>query len=457
VAWAAGAFQNTKSFQTSASYRVGEAKILAAESGRFAGRFLFSTKTNQIPMPTSYTVHPIAACYPALPEAEYAALKEHIRLNGLQNEIVLYQEQILDGVHRDRACRELGVQALYSTPEIKDPFEYVVGQNERRRHLTQLQRIEIAEKMASLNHGGDRKTSLQNIKPFKNDLIPIDRQKAAKLNGISVTALDRFRRVRTRAIPELLTAVKAGDIPLATAGEDIASLPRERQKAALEIEKGKRHKSRSRGPEWAKSDSVPATHWETIEAKALARIDQPSLYPGDLPLPVVPGFPDKTKHIQEAILELRPLESQIATMGWRQLYGEVQLAVQRIQSYGNKFTRVGLGDYRIELAWQQWAEDAGQKVQARVSVLLARKPNGQSQLKRRPERSGYERRLWDYRKKLKRLLREIDFLNQEADEVYAETILVVTNYFEGRAALYASRAPHTHKEVEANGQLASSH
>lgn len=386
--------------------------------------------------------HPIAECYPKLSQGEFEQLKAHIAANGLQNSIVLYEGKILDGTQRARACQELGIEPAYVTPEIKDPYEYVIGQNERRRQLTAGQRAVVGERMATLKQGSNRYAQKVEVsaETSRKQTVHATLKEVANQIKVGRSSIEKVRYTKEKGIPELVTAIEAGEIAVESARQ-IAHLPKEQQVAALKgATQNKRKKTSRTNQQTPVPDTDPvSTHRETIETKALERINQPSLYPKDLPLPVVPDFPDKTRHIQEAIIELEPLESQIATMGWRQLYDDVQLCVQRIQTYGSKFTRVGLGDYRIEMPWQKWAEDVGQKVQQRVNVLLANKrSNGNSKAKRRPK-PGPEQRLHDYGKKLKRLLGEIDFLNQEAQEVYAETMLVVTTYFEQRVALYGNR------------------
>jgi len=85
---------------------------------------------------------------PPLPPAEYEALKESIRIHGLLNPIEVNPEgYILDGVHRYRACVELGIEPKYTIKRFDDPLEekrFVIESNLIRRQLTKFQRIEAA-------------------------------------------------------------------------------------------------------------------------------------------------------------------------------------------------------------------------------------------------------------------------------------------------------------------------
>ena len=65
-------------------------------------------ETNQ-----KYPVHPLARLFPPLTTEQYAALVASIMAIGLLDPIIVWQGQIIDGLHRQRACREAGVQPRY--------------------------------------------------------------------------------------------------------------------------------------------------------------------------------------------------------------------------------------------------------------------------------------------------------------------------------------------------------
>jgi ParB-like chromosome segregation protein Spo0J len=54
--------------------------------------------------------HWVAKLFPALSPGEYAALKVSIAAHGLREPIKTWRGAIVDGVHRERACRETKVQ-----------------------------------------------------------------------------------------------------------------------------------------------------------------------------------------------------------------------------------------------------------------------------------------------------------------------------------------------------------
>jgi N6-adenosine-specific RNA methylase IME4 len=54
-------------------------------------------------------VHPIAAVFPPMSDAEYETLQQDILERGLQDPILLYEGKILDGKARHRACKKLDI------------------------------------------------------------------------------------------------------------------------------------------------------------------------------------------------------------------------------------------------------------------------------------------------------------------------------------------------------------
>src|SRR5215469_5574221 len=317
----------------------------------------------------TYPIHPIAACYPALPEPEFIALRDHIKANGLQNPIVLYEEQILCGINRDHACRELGIEAKYIRAEIKDPFEYAIGDNERRRgQLTEIQRVETAEKMANLKGSNQYK----KVGPPNGGSTSISQERAAKLNGVSSSSLERFRRVKAHAVPEVLAAVKAGQVSLPRAAEQISPLPRDQQLTALEEAKTKTRRS-SNGSH-KKPVAIKATDWKinpaylAIEKQSLAEINAPSIYPVDTPLPLNAHSAHTQARIQAHIRELKTAEPKIAEMSRKELAEDVYLHVQFIQTYGMEPDGMRVTG-PIDRCWINWAKSVATKMQTRKIIL----------------------------------------------------------------------------------------
>ena len=107
--------------------------------------------------------HKLANIFPLLDGAEFDALVEDIKNNGLHEPICLFEDQILDGRNRWRACLLADVEPRYTDYSGSDPLGYVVSLNLHRRHLNETQRGVVAAKLANLDHGqrSDRVANLQ--------------------------------------------------------------------------------------------------------------------------------------------------------------------------------------------------------------------------------------------------------------------------------------------------------
>jgi hypothetical protein len=86
---------------------------------------------------------------------------------GLNQNITLYEGQIIDGRNRYAACQKVGfpIDNFITQYEGSDPIGYVISANLRRRHLNTGQRAMIAAKLATAKVGGDHSTKTLNGNP----------------------------------------------------------------------------------------------------------------------------------------------------------------------------------------------------------------------------------------------------------------------------------------------------
>ena len=91
------------------------------------------------------TYHPACLLFPQLGKAELQELADDIKANGLKNDIVRLNGQILDGRNRHLACGMAGVEPRFVEWSGQgSPTEWVISQNLFRRHLTASQRAVVA-------------------------------------------------------------------------------------------------------------------------------------------------------------------------------------------------------------------------------------------------------------------------------------------------------------------------
>lgn len=166
----------------------------------------------------TYELHPLCTLFPRVTGAEFDALVQDIRANGLRQPIVLHNDMILDGGNRYRACLEAGVQPHFEHYEGESIVAFVLSANLHRRHLSAGQQAAIvasAQDWAKAQgRGGDRKSDQSAILHF--DSV----QKRAAEAGASVRTQKMADKV-VKESPELGKKVAQGEVTLPEAMQQL--------------------------------------------------------------------------------------------------------------------------------------------------------------------------------------------------------------------------------------------
>lgn len=190
-----------------------------------------------------YPFHPYADLFPLMSDAELQELADDIDKHGLEEDVILFDGQILDGRNRALAC-DLLIERYSNneyTPEYSDltmvltqtgqALEYVVSKNLRRRHLTpsQLAMIGVEIKKAEKKRAKERRKA--TLKKGKEKPVPENfperedqgeaRDVAAKRLGISGRLIDRAETVIKKGTPELADAVRRGEVSVSKAAAQV--------------------------------------------------------------------------------------------------------------------------------------------------------------------------------------------------------------------------------------------
>jgi hypothetical protein len=177
-------------------------------------------------LPTG-AVHPVAELFPMLPDDELAELAEDIRINGLQQPIVLDEDgTLIDGRNRWAACQMVSVEPRFVTLNGADPVAYILSANVHRRHISAGQRAMIA--VVALGIDSEDFLRSKNAKEI-----------AARMAAASQARISQARTVGIYA-PELADQVRAGTLSLNEAYEEAKDLKAQREsreKAAAESAK----------------------------------------------------------------------------------------------------------------------------------------------------------------------------------------------------------------------------
>ena len=150
--------------------------------------------------------HPVAECFPPLTEQEYSDLLEDIRENGVRIPIVVTGDgQIVDGVHRHRACWEAHSKEPPISRLAPDADAWMAGikLNLARRHLDESQRSMVAHRLS--------KESVAH-RPKKSDNCPtsLTQTQAAAVMNVNEKSVRRARKVEEKGSAKLIAAVDRG-------------------------------------------------------------------------------------------------------------------------------------------------------------------------------------------------------------------------------------------------------
>jgi ParB family chromosome partitioning protein len=172
--------------------------------------------------------HPVANIFPMIEGAEYDALVADIKENGLHESIWLYEDKILDGRNRARACKDAGVEIKTREYKGKDPLGFVISLNLKRRHLNESQRAMIAARIATMSEGRPEKTTAQNCAVSQTD--------AAERMAVSRRTVQSARVVQERGTPELSRAVDSGKMPVSVAARLTKATPEKQREVVKDFE-----------------------------------------------------------------------------------------------------------------------------------------------------------------------------------------------------------------------------
>ena len=179
-------------------------------------------------LPKTYAQHPLSAAFPPMSAEDFQALTDSIDNIGVQNPITLFDGMVLDGWNRYCAALQLGMDCPSVELGDVDPRDFVMAQNKARRHTTQAQLAMAttsvyAWKAVGSNQHGGAALSAEAQKSNKE---------LAAIGGVGIRSIEQSKAVQTNAAPEVIAAVKRGDLGLPKAAA-IAKMPPAEQAAAI--------------------------------------------------------------------------------------------------------------------------------------------------------------------------------------------------------------------------------
>lgn len=175
-----------------------------------------SEKSQRQNLSPAVGIHPAADAFPEMSPTELRELADDIKANGLACAIIRDKDgTILDGRNRLAACEIAGVEPRFENYAGGNPVAFIISANLRRRHLSESQRALVASKLATLSHGGDRRSDQAANVQLE---IPKASVAAAMLN-VSERLLASAAVVRKHGSPELIRDVEQGKISVSAAAK----------------------------------------------------------------------------------------------------------------------------------------------------------------------------------------------------------------------------------------------
>lgn len=197
-----------------------------------------------------YPQSAIARLWRPMTDAEFDDLKADINLRGQLMPVVLYHGEVLDGWHRQRACKALGIKpsrVLYEVYHGDDPVGHASALNDKRRHLSDFTRARMAVELTTTGHGGKRTAGVKGV-PGANgneavkasmDALPITdapvesvtRKEASAVTGVSTASAARYARGLRVLGRERMDELEAEGVTLAGMVKEVKAVIRTRETA----------------------------------------------------------------------------------------------------------------------------------------------------------------------------------------------------------------------------------
>lgn len=182
---------------------------------------------------------------------EYRALERSILAEGCRDALVLWGDMLVDGHNRYAICRQHDIpfRTVQSTrfQSIEDVHLWMIDQHLGRRSLSDFQRGVLALRKREIVAERKARTPVEagpeapavdagiteasTPEPAAAEARETTREALARVARLSSSQVMQIEKIQKQAAPEVVAAVKAGEISI-NAAATVASLPWEEQVAA---------------------------------------------------------------------------------------------------------------------------------------------------------------------------------------------------------------------------------
>ena len=238
-------------------------------------------------MITQYEFHEVANQFPLMTENEFQELVKDIKENGQSEPIKIYQNKIIDGRNRYKACLELDIEPKTQEWDGEGSLiAKVVSLNLKRHQYTDKELIKVGLSLKPLYEEEAKERQATSTGGINPQLV-CERTEADKgrtndilgeMLGVSGDKIKRGSKIYNDGTPELIDTFENTDISIRAAYE-VARLPKESQPAAVEeikqgVKRDRQTKSEKedlekKNNEWIKNNKPKELSQDDIELKEL--------------------------------------------------------------------------------------------------------------------------------------------------------------------------------------------
>lgn len=174
--------------------------------------------------------------YPEMKEEAYVSLKNDIEINGYDFKfpIWIYEDEIIDGWNRFKACKELGIIPIYEK-FIGDEIQAInfILRTNNRRDLTSYQRTLLALEFEEMfrEKAKEKQKEGGGAVRQKSDKAVIDTKKElAKIAKVSHDTISKVKKIQEKAPEEVKAKLATGEVSINAAYKEIKKEEKKEEK-----------------------------------------------------------------------------------------------------------------------------------------------------------------------------------------------------------------------------------
>ena len=236
------------------------------------------------------TVHPLAKMIPVIVTGDLDRLINNIKANGVNEPLVMFQGQVLDGRNRLAVASVLGatVQLTEFNGDYNEAKSYVWSVNAARRHLSTPQIALAAERFGFVKAAQSESAPRELGEPVS----PWARLAAKRVGGISSRTLERFHEAKVTEAPNTVRLIDEGQI----------------RRVDKAINEAVAERSVLTGLPIEKPPPIPRTPWDSLGcARSNVLRAERAVLAGDRGAMTGTAFAERAREIQAALIRIQSL------------------------------------------------------------------------------------------------------------------------------------------------------